>query len=132
MCWQLRFTLPLRHRLRYHVCSLLERERTLLILDMATVSFESISGHPYYPWNLVVSGRYYAPHTYPASILILAFSAGCTALLTSAWLLTRRSNSRLKTLDQALSLWFILSRWLNMRCESPLNKTCSWLNPLLF
>lgn len=66
--------------------------------------------HPYYPQNALLSGEIYTPNTYSVPYLITSFGALWTLLLITTLLAIRKYNPHLKISDQALILWFVLSK----------------------
>jgi hypothetical protein len=68
------------------------------------------SKHPYYPLDVKLSGEY-VENDWSVSSLITAFGALWTLLLGVTLVAVRRVNCRLSATDQALVLWFVLSKF---------------------
>lgn len=88
--------------------------------------------HPYYPPGTPLSGAYYLPNSWSVSSLVQAFAAGLAALLLLTLVAARRTRPNLSSPDQALVLWFVLSKSVFFCQSGPLslslhkvNKYCS-------
>lgn len=66
--------------------------------------------HPYYPVGISLSGDVFIPNDWDVARLILTFAAGWAAIFAVTLVLVRKIAPNLKTLDQAVVLWFVLSR----------------------
>jgi cholestenol delta-isomerase len=65
--------------------------------------------HPYFPEDVVISGKTFTENTLTVPTLILTFAAGCTLLLITTLLVVRHANAALKLTDLWKVLWFVLS-----------------------
>jgi cholestenol delta-isomerase len=71
---------------------------------------ENVSQHPYYPIGVALSGGTFVPNEWSVLSLVYTFAAGLTALLLVTFLVAKRARPYLSGVDQALVLWFVLSK----------------------
>ncbi|KUJ10227.1 Emopamil-binding protein, partial [Mollisia scopiformis] len=74
--------------------------------------------HPYYPQDIILSGKSFEPNELTVTTLIIGFATGLTLLLGSILLLVRRVHPRLPTTDVGLVLWFVMSGTIHLFFES--------------
>jgi len=68
------------------------------------------TSHPYYPKEAILSGEIFTPNTWSVFRLISTFAACWTFILLTTLIVVRRVYPQLKISDQALTLWFVLSK----------------------
>lgn len=85
--------------------------------------------HPYYPQGLQLS--HYAENEWEVPRLIATFAAGCATLLGITLWTVKKCSPHLKIADQALVLWFVLSKFPLSRFLLSSNLRHSWGDPLL-
>jgi cholestenol delta-isomerase len=67
--------------------------------------------HPYYPIGISLSGGTFTPNDWDVLALILAFAGGWVLIFGVTLVVVKRVNPNLKSWDQALVLWFVLSKF---------------------
>jgi hypothetical protein len=70
----------------------------------------SVLQHPYYPIGVALSGGTFVPNDWSVSSLVVTFAVGLTIPLAVTFLLAKKACPNLSGLDQALVLWFVLSK----------------------
>lgn len=70
----------------------------------------NVSQHPYYPIGVALSGGAFIPNEWSVLSLVYTFAVGLTALLLVTFLVAKRARPYLSGVDQALVLWFVLSK----------------------
>lgn len=74
------------------------------------LSDANAASHPYYPLDLSLSGNAYLRNSLPVLALVQSFGGVVAALLLSTLLIARRARPDLGLTDQALVLWFVMSK----------------------
>jgi cholestenol Delta-isomerase len=66
--------------------------------------------HPYHPTGIALSGDLFVPNSSSVSSLVQSFAGVVGALLLLTHLVARRARPDLSFSDQALVLWFVMSK----------------------